>query len=44
MSIIWFVGGFILCLFMPQAVQMIAKNLVISAYNKIKSKFNKEEI
>jgi len=38
MAIVYFIGGFILCLFMPQSVQMLAKNLVVAGYNKIKSK------
>lgn len=43
MSILWFVCGFILCLFMPQSVQMIAKNLVTVGFNKIKAMINKKE-
>jgi len=37
MSIIWFLAGFVVCLFMPASVQMIVKNIVSSIYNKIRS-------
>ena len=35
MSLIWFVVGFVLCLFMPAFIQMFVKNLCIDTYNKI---------
>ncbi|MFA7247694.1 MAG: hypothetical protein WC169_11030 [Dehalococcoidia bacterium] len=43
MSILWAVCGFILCLFMPQSVQMVAKNLIMVGFNKVKAIINKKE-
>jgi len=39
MFLIWFIAGFVLCLFMPASVQMVVKNIVSGIYNKIRGWF-----
>lgn len=40
MSILWLIAGFVICLFMPQSIQMVAKTFIASAYKSIRDKFS----
>jgi len=43
MFILGLVGGFIVCLFMPSAIQMSAKNLMSDVYNKIRNSIGEKD-
>lgn len=43
MSIVWFISGFVLCLFMPASVQMAVKVVISDLYNSIKDWFVKDK-
>ena len=43
MSIVWFVAGFVVCLFMPAPVQMVLKVLISKLYKSVFKKNNEEE-
>jgi len=41
MFLIWFIAGFVLCLFMPASVQMVVKTIISKLYNIVRAWFDK---